>query len=398
MKLICGIITTVLLTIWMFSTGCPTLHGKVTDKSRDEINIRINQEELHNAVMSFADRFMTTIGGSVTALETKLPSPGARLAAAQTKVYTFSSAVDIASSPSPGAALLDMIVMVTLNRILWEEYWQPKVFGKPADGVVKAFKNNEKDIWSIAAKVLTSHQQKELRDLIMEWRRNNPDQIGVNYIRFSDFGNLGKKPSLSKVKLPGGLLAPVKEAAQAADEIRLTAERTKYMISRMQLIASFQVELMFRRLMLEPESKQLLLDLTKFSESTEHFTKFMDNLPQQIAKEREGAIAQFMNDFGKERSETIRQAAKEVAKERETTLINIAKIIERERTALLMGIGEHQDALKEDIVKIISEFNTDTEHRVDHIFSRLVQLILIFSICLLIIVIVHHLLSRRSSS
>jgi hypothetical protein len=397
MKLVHGIILILLLSICIFPEVCQAAQVKSAGYSKND-PIGMNQEELHNAIMSFADSFMTIVLGATENLESELPSPKVRLAASRIKVYTFSSAIDIASGPSPGIALLDMVVMVTLNRMVWEEYWQPKVFGKPADVVVKALQKTERDIWSIAAKVLTSDQQKELNDLIVEWRHNNPDLIGVNYIRFSDFGNLGKKPSLSKVKLPGGLLAPVKEAAQAADEIRITAERTKYMISRMQIIASFQVELMFRELMLQPEPKQLLFDLSKFRESTEHFAKLMDRLPQQITKEREETIIQFMNSFSKERNATIRQAAKELAKERETTLTDIAKIIERERTALLTAIEEYDNALQEDIVKIVSEFNTAAELRIDHIFKRFIQLIVIFSICFFIIIVVHHLLSKRLSS
>lgn len=372
MKLVRGIILILLLSICMFPVVCQAAQVKSAGNSKNEIPRGMNQGELHNAVMSFADNFITIVYKATLILENELPSSEARLEASRIKVYTFSSAIDIASGPSPGSALLDMVVMVTLNRMVWEEYWQPKVFGIPADVVVKAFQKAEEKIWSIAAKILTSDQQKELKDLIVEWRHNNLDQIGVNYIRFSDFGNLGKKPSLSKVILPGGLLAPVKEAALAADEIRLTAERTKYMISRMQLIVNFQVELIFRELMLEPESKQLLVDLTKLRETTEHFTKLMDLLPQQLADEREDAIIQFMNSFSKERNATIRQAAKELAKERETA--------------------------STDIAHIVSEFNTVAKHRIDHIFKRFIQLIVILSICLLIIVIVHYLLAKRLSS
>ncbi len=58
----------------------------------------------------------------------------------------------------------------------------------------------------------------------------------VNFLRFSDFGDLGRKPALARVKVPGGLLAPVKEAVQAADEIRATADRAIYLLNRMQLL------------------------------------------------------------------------------------------------------------------------------------------------------------------
>ena len=98
----------------------------------------------------------------------------------------------------------------------------------------------------------------------------------------------------------------------------------------------------------------------------------MDLLPQQLADEREDAIIQFMNSFSKERNATIRQAAKELAKERETA--------------------------STDIAHIVSEFNTVAEHRIDHIFKRFIQLIVILSICLLIIVIVNYLIAKRLSS
>jgi hypothetical protein len=143
-------------------------------------------------------------------------------------------AVTIAAGPDPAAALLDLAVLATLNRMVWQDYWQPKVFGQPATIMVSAFKEVEDDIFSIAGKVLTTGQLRELRDLIAEWHDQHPDQVAVDFIRFSDFGGLGRKPELSKIKAPGGLLAPVKEAAQAADEIRLTSERAMFLFIKLQ--------------------------------------------------------------------------------------------------------------------------------------------------------------------
>ena len=54
---------------------------------------------------------------------------------------------------------------------------------------------------------------------------------------------------------------------------------------------------MLKDLMLQPEPKQLLADITKFREITEHFAKLMELLPEQIAKERKDAITQFMEKF-----------------------------------------------------------------------------------------------------
>ncbi len=77
----------------------------------------------------------------------------------------------------------------------------------------------EADIWSLCGKLLTPEQQGDLRDLIRQWRDENPDKKYVNFIRFSDFGaQLGRKPHLEKITKPGGLLAPVTEAAQKVEE------------------------------------------------------------------------------------------------------------------------------------------------------------------------------------
>ncbi len=128
---------------------------------------QLSRKELQAALMSFADTFNVTINQAVTIMADQLDTPDARLAASRMKVYASSSAVDIVTGPYPGIALLDMLVFVTLSRIVWEDYYLAKHFGKPAEIVVKALKMLETNIWSIAAKVLTAGQQEDLKALIV---------------------------------------------------------------------------------------------------------------------------------------------------------------------------------------------------------------------------------------
>ncbi|MDD9302367.1 MAG: hypothetical protein HUK40_08500 [Desulfobacter sp.] len=69
-------------------------------------------------------------------------------------------------------------MITTLNRIIWEEYWRPQVFGNPATIMVDAFASLEKDIWSQAATVMTPPQRDELMDLIHSWRITPPPPGG----------------------------------------------------------------------------------------------------------------------------------------------------------------------------------------------------------------------------
>ena len=276
--------------------GCGTFSARADKATGDDS--KLSREELQSAVVNYADRFVSIIGQAAFLFEKELPTPEARLISARRKVYTLSAAVTIAAGPEPAAALLDMAVLATLNRMVWEDYWRPQVFGQPAAIIVSAFQKMEDDAFSIAAKVMTPGQLKELRDLIKDWHDQHPDQIAVDFIRFSDFGELGRKPELKKIKAPGGLLAPVKEAAQAADEIRLTSERAMFLFSKLQLIMGLQAELIYKELVMQPEVTGLLKDVNAFKQQ-------MGDLPDRIAHERQAALNDISQLVASERTAVL---------------------------------------------------------------------------------------------
>ncbi|MBW1787984.1 MAG: hypothetical protein JRK53_15385, partial [Deltaproteobacteria bacterium] len=138
----------------------------------------VTRAQLQATLMDFADRFASSVATYASDFENELASPQARLTAARLRFYPLASAFEIAAGPDPGVALLDMVVLVTLGRIVWEEHWRPQVFGDPAEIMVKDLQKLEADIWSIAERVLTQEEQEELRALILEWRQKNPEEIG----------------------------------------------------------------------------------------------------------------------------------------------------------------------------------------------------------------------------
>jgi hypothetical protein len=265
----------------------------------------ITRVEMHVLLMDFADRFGSTVSASSLKLESDLPSRSARLEASRNRFYPLSSAFQIASGPNPGIALLDMVVLVTLNRIVWEEHWRPQVFGDPAETMVAGFRKLEADIWSIAQKVLTEAQQEELREVIMEWRRENPKETRVNYIRLSDFGVLRQDSPLALATRTGGLFPEVAEAARAADEIRLLGDRAMYLLSRMQVLSNMQTDLVYEEMLSQPEITQIVSDTARFMEISDRFVTMFEQLPAHINKERSAAITQFFGELSKERERLI---------------------------------------------------------------------------------------------
>ena len=168
-----------------------------------------------------------------------------------------------------------MTVMVTLQRIAVEEFWIPKFFGKSGLDFLKTLQVLEKEIWDIAAKLLTSDQQRNLRDLINEWRKIHPDQNVVHSIRFSSFReDLGKG-----LDDPKGLFSGVRKAANTADELRLLGDRYRYLIMRMQLMLNSQLQLAYLQMVSQPEVHQLLNDTDRVTASLEQFAKTASEFP-----------------------------------------------------------------------------------------------------------------------
>ena len=297
--------------------GCSATSPRKTPppEQADRSAVQMTQEELQAAVISYANRFFATVGQAAFRFEDRVQSKEGRLIASARKVYSLSAVAEIAAGPNPGPSLLDLVVVTTLNRMVWDEYWRPQVFGAPASIMVDAFTKMEDEAWKMAAQVMPPPQTEELRELILDWYYDHPGQVAVDYIRFSDFGELGKKPNLREIQKPGGLLAPVSEATRAVDEVRLTSERAMFLLTKMQIIMGFQAEQVYRQMVAQPEMEELLEDVTRFRTTTERLAVLLERLPEQVSTERSAALG------------------------------DLSRLVAAERTAILAAFDDRQRAI-----------------------------------------------------
>lgn len=331
--------------------------------------------------------------------------------AARRKVYSITAVVETAAGPNPGPALLDLVVTATLNRMVWEAYWRPQVFGEPAAIMVEAFKTMEADAWELAANVMTHEQLKEFRDLIDDWYARHPGQVFVDYITFSDFDDIGTKPNLKNIQKPGGLLAPVREAAEAVDDVRMTVERAMFLLAKMQLILGSQAELVYRNLVVQPEMKAMLTGFSGMKEAADRYASLLERLPLHVAEERKAILdaiddkAAAIHDVNTEVQTTLKQADITLKSLRQTTVAASGLVastdallarLQSDGSAKPVTMGDctkfietfqkavsevNQLALTVDqtgmplISTVIDQFNRSAEERVDHIFWRLFVLI-----------------------
>jgi len=138
-------------------------------------------------------------------------------------------------------------------------------YAKSTEVLATGFRQVEKDIWRIVAKVLTKEQQDELRQLILYWRKDNPDKYVYNYLRFSDFASQRRNSTLVKKVQTGGLFKTVQEVTQQVEETRMLAERGIFLATRLPLLTGHFAEVWMSQLMVSPETSKILSDIHTFS-------------------------------------------------------------------------------------------------------------------------------------
>jgi hypothetical protein len=253
--------------------------------------------------------------------------------------YSLSAVYTIAAEPNPQVGLLNMVAVTTLGRLIYEDNMRRK-YGKSTVALAAGLLQLEKDIWSIAAKVLTTEQRGELRQLILLWRKNNPDKIVYNYLRFSDFAAQQRNSTLVKKVQSGGLFKTVQQVTQQVEETRMLAERGIFLGTRLPLLTGHFAEVWISQLLVSPETSKILADVHTFSTVSERLANVAERLPDQL-----------MEDMSKLRWRTVNQIMKEINQWSDVTLDKVMAKVAVEREAFINQfmnrlIGEQKNALE----------------------------------------------------
>ncbi|CAB5159405.1 hypothetical protein D3OALGA1CA_4948 [Olavius algarvensis associated proteobacterium Delta 3] len=309
----------------------PMLNVAETHAAKNEDReYAMTEAELQGQVMAFADRYSAIISSAYREYLDQSPSAENRRSIHAQLVYSLADAFTIAAEPDPDVALLDMVVMVTLGRMVFEEHYTVNLGGEVAP-LVKAFQKAERDIWGVADNVLNEKQLKELMDLIKDWRRNHSGVVIFYLLRFSDFESGRRTSGTSKSRSSGGLFQSVEMATAQVEEARLLAERGMYLGTRMPLLTGKFANVWLSSLAVNPDMKGILSDLHQVSEVSERLAVVAEDLPDKIAAERQAAIKQVMQEVAVERRAAIDQLVKRSSVERQRAINQLVEKVATER-------------------------------------------------------------------
>jgi hypothetical protein len=186
-------------------------------------------------------------------------------------------------------------------------------FGPEALPLLAVHRELETNAWNWAQKILRPEQQKELRDMIEDWRRKNPDQRHVAVTRLRELVVTVGRKAPSAGNTPSSLLAllyldpfaGLDPTAAAIEESRQMAERAMYYAQRMPTLLNWQVQLVTLQLTGQPEVSQILDDADRLTRSTEAFAEVARQLPQLVDDQREAAIRQILDGLANERTNWV---------------------------------------------------------------------------------------------
>jgi hypothetical protein len=268
---------------------------------------------LQGQVTRFADEYASTVAQASDDYAAAANTPEARLRALKWKLSQATAAFVDATGPSPALNSLDLLVLASLSRMVVEDHWTEHGVSTNAIPLLEAHRKLEANIWAVVNGVLKPEQQREVKDLIQEWRQKNPDMRYVGAIRFQEFVVALGKSMQQKIAKPNSVLgllaldplAGLDPTALAIEETRRTAERMMYYTQRMPFLLTWQVEILAYQLADQPESQQIIGDVNRLATAAESFAKTADKIPGLVSSEREAAIRQVFEEMRSQGADAV---------------------------------------------------------------------------------------------
>jgi hypothetical protein len=263
--------------------------------------------------MRFADTFAARISQATQEFAAAAGTPEADIQALTWSIGQSSAAFSIASAANPNVSLLDMIVLVTLGRMVHEEYWGPQVWGDADRPMLEAFVDMEGQVRAFSGTLLSQAHLDELTEVMHEWRLQHPDIGATAFVRLPAFQDLWKSLAEDNPGKSSGLgdllsvdpLGGLEPAVREVEQTRLFAERTMFYMQRAPLLLSSHVELLSLKLMRLPEVHSALEDSQRISQAAASISQTAAALPEAVRVEREAAIEQIASELTLQRRELL---------------------------------------------------------------------------------------------
>jgi len=290
----------VLLVTWALCLGSC---GLFTGSKHEDPQLKAREEQLTRLqfdVMRLSDQAILDLSGSARQFSRAVGTPDAHRQALTWTVSHTNRVLSIASNPRPLAALVDLLLFASVQRIFHEEYWVAKVHGEADRPVLEAFERLEASCWEVVKTALDPKQQAALRGVLTVWREDNPDLGSAVAVEAPSFVNVavpilkGDKVPLVSTLIDLVSLDPLAGLEPAVREVAATrqmGERMFFFTQHMPRLLAQQAELFTLKTLGLPEVQSSVEGGERFSKAAEQLAATVALLPETLRREREGLVA-----------------------------------------------------------------------------------------------------------
>lgn len=254
--------------------------------------------ELQSQLIRFADHYLDVF--YITSGKLREPGglPLERRSALQRRISVTHDVLGIATGSNAFANLLDMVILVTLNRMNIEDFWLPKRFGESAQSLLLAHQEAEKEVWRIAGTVLKQDQLDELYNSIRAWHEKHPEGRSPRDVGALGFASEIAQMNRSAQARPSSvfnllMIDPLLELDPATQELantRLFAERGLFLARHMPTLIRWETELLAVQTAEMPQVGNLLASSRQLAEAADRFSRVSERLPAFIRTERQSVL------------------------------------------------------------------------------------------------------------
>ncbi|MFM9180774.1 MAG: hypothetical protein ACKOV8_05950, partial [Phycisphaerales bacterium] len=200
--------------------------------------------ELQSAVMAMADEWNAALGQACTEVEASAGPDLRQRALAQAMLRNgFGASLDIAAGPNPAVAMVDMLVLSSLQPWALATTWAGHGLEREAaQRAAVRLRATRDELWSRAAAHLSTDDLARLRSLVDAWIERHPGQQLVSFVRLSDFAADRNQLTLADREAAGGFLRELEDVTSAVDDARLLGERALWYAARYPYVVGQQAE------------------------------------------------------------------------------------------------------------------------------------------------------------
>jgi hypothetical protein len=271
-------------------------------------------EELHSELAGFGLDFARVYTSALDELIENEPDLASRRYAVEKKVNILLSSSAIATNANPRIALLDMAVLVTLERNSVSAVWGPKYFPEKTTELNRILDEYLVRAWELVNRVFEPETVDELRSIIENWWSEHDNEVDTTMVRMRDFA-ASRRTITSVATGKKGLRASLASGMQTVDETRMMAERQAGFLRVLPTIVAWQAELLYYRIMMTPEAAAQLENVDEMTEDMDDLAGIDDTLPDLLAEQREAGLDRFAAIVTSEREAAMNDAA-QIADER----------------------------------------------------------------------------------